>query len=318
MSKARSVLGKGLSALIPGVEEDSSYRSNVSFSADENRPNDDASRQGPAMAMIEIAKVAPNAQQPRKDFPQDALDELTQSIRENGVIQAITVRRVPNGRYELVSGERRVRASIEAGLTEIPAYILEVESDRKMLELAIIENVQRLQFNPIEEAEAYERLIEDCDLTQEEVADKISKDRSTITNTLRLLKLPQPIKDSLRKGELGLGHAKVILSLPDPAKQTNLWKEAVTNNYSVRKLEDLVRAITKPNSGLQSHRKKTEEEQLVHSPAVTAMENAFKHVFGTQVRIRMKQDKTGEIALQFYGYEDLERLQELLSSIQPH
>ena len=329
MAKARSVLGKGLSALIPTAppmvensdealppqtsDDRSSFEATESARSATDRPS--AAQPGRTVesmiARIEIAKVAPNPLQPRKDFPEEALAELTQSIRENGIIQAITVRRVGPDRFELVSGERRVRAAIEAGLTEIPAYVLDVESDRKMLELAIIENVQRLQFNPIEEAEAYQKLIDECNLTQEDVAEKIAKDRTTVANFLRLLRLPGEIKESLRSGELGMGHAKAIMGVADPDRQIALWNEAVRNKYSVRKLEELVRASEVPK---QPRVRKPEAEESTSSEA-RAMEDSLKRVLGTHVKLRMKPDRTGEIVIQFYNYDDLDRIHELLASI---
>ena len=285
-------------------------------------------RREPSIYAIEIAKIAPNAQQPRKDFPKESLAELTQSIREHGIVQAVTVRKVGQDRYELISGERRIRASIEAGLTEIPAFVIEVESDRKMLELAIVENVQRVQLNPIDEAEAYQRLIEDCGLTQEEVADKIAKDRTTVANFVRLLRLPEPIKDSLRRGELGLGHAKAILAVPDHDKQIKLWNEAVEKLYSVRKLEELARIaagkVGQTNGAADRDVRATQRSkesssadsgEVETSADVRAIEGSFQQILGTQVKVRLKADKTGEVAIQFYSYEDLERIQDLLASV---
>lgn len=316
MAKTRSVLGKGLSALIPTAPEDFQEEQfdERAFDSSQRQSTPEATERTRGMdglvAKIEIAKVAPNPLQPRKDFPVEALAELTESIREHGVIQAITVRRVGPDRFELVSGERRVRAAIEAGLSDIPAYVLDVESDRKMLELAIIENVQRLQFNPIEEAEAYQKLIDDCGLTQEDVAEKISKDRTTVANFLRLLRLPTEIKESLRNSELGMGHAKAVMSIADPERQIALWKEAVRNKYSVRKLEELARAT----DVIRTPKSKTESETAISTEA-RAMEDSFKRVLGTQVKLRLKSDKSGEIAIQFYNYEDLDRLHELIASI---
>ncbi len=176
MAKSKFSLGKGLGALIPGAENDSEQE-----------------QRSPAklgtVAMISLEEVAPNPQQPRKDFAQDALADLVDSIRSHGVIQPVTVRRSRLG-FELISGERRVRASRIAGLEEIPAYVIDVDTDLKMLELAIVENVQRKDLNPIEEAESYHRLIEECGLRQEDVAERIAKDRTTVSNFLRLLKLP--------------------------------------------------------------------------------------------------------------------------------
>jgi ParB family chromosome partitioning protein len=323
MSKTRSVLGKGLGALIPGFSEEERLVSGgieLAESSSEIRP---AQRHEPAIRGIEISKISPNPQQPRKDFSKESLAELTQSIQEHGLIQPITVRRVAGDRYELISGERRIRAAMEAGLASLPAYIIEVESDRKMLELAIVENVQRVELNPIEEAEAYQRLIEDCGLTQEEVAEKISKDRTSVANFIRLLKLPEPIKDSIRAGELGMGHAKAILSVPDRAKQSKLWSEAVREHYSVRKLEELARAANNPGrpgtkpakraisisaNGLTTNGNET-------SADIRAIESGFQQVLGTQVKVRVKADKTGEIAIQFFSLDEFERLRELLATI---
>jgi ParB family chromosome partitioning protein len=316
MSKTRSVLGKGLSALIPGVALDDERYSGIELVESAQAPNG-RDRHEPRMAAIEIARVAPNPLQPRKEFSPEGLAELTESIREHGIIQPITVRKAANDRFELISGERRIRAAIEAGLTRIPAYIIEVETDRKMLELAIVENVQRIELNPIEEAEAYERLIEDCGLSQEEVATRVSKDRTTVANSIRLLKLPERIKDSLRAGVLGTGHAKAILGITDPARQNLLWDEAVRNHYSVRKLEELARTdVPRVPRAPQTMREKSEPANEVETSSdIRAIESSFQHLLGTQVKVRIKSDQTGEIAIQFYSLEEFERLQEILSTI---
>jgi len=320
-------LGKGLGALIPGFSEDERPGNSgieLAEMGSEIRP---APRHEPSIRGIEIAKIAPNPQQPRKDFSKESLDELTESIREHGLIQPITVRRATGDKFELISGERRIRAAIEAGLTSLPAYIIEVESDRKMLELAIVENVQRVELNPIEEAEAYQRLIEDCGLTQEEVAEKISKDRTSVANFIRLLKLPEPIKDSIRAGELGMGHAKAILSVADRTKQTELWSEAVREKYSVRKLEELARSTTnRERLGTKTVKRVVATTTSVNgsSPSangyetssdIRAIESGFQQVLGTQVKVRIKTDESGEIAIQFFSLEEFERLRELLATI---
>ncbi len=312
MSKTRSVLGRGLSALIPSVDERYSGIELV-------EPEQNSRKHEPRIAEIEIARIAPNPLQPRKEFATESLSELTESIREHGIIQPITVRKAGNERFELISGERRIRAAIEAGLTHIPAYIIEVETDRKMLELAIVENVQRVELNPIEEAEAFERLIEDCGLAQEEVAMRVSKDRTTIANSIRLLKLPERIKDSLRAGELTTGHAKAILGIPDALRQNALWDEAIRNHYSVRKLEEIARNGSErkkiPSKPKQATRPDTNSEETETSSDIRSIESSFQHVLGTQVRVRMKADETGEIAIQFYSLEEFERLQEIFGNI---
>jgi ParB family transcriptional regulator, chromosome partitioning protein len=329
MSKQqRSVLGKGLSALIPGAREDNEAAAeelrirNIPQSQRLQAEHQPEPQKIVGVSKIEIARIAPNPQQPRKEFSEDSLRELTASIKEHGVIQPVTVRARSNDTFELVSGERRMRASIEAGLTEIPAYVLDVDTDRKMLELAIIENVQRQQFNPIEEAEAYQRLIDECDLTQEEVAEKIAKDRSTITNFLRLLRLPEEIKESLRKGHLGMGHAKAVMSVPNPERQVMLWQQAVLGGYSVRKMEEAARSAAKEYSSVETVNKGGRPQtKQVQFPAqdtthLQPLENSIKQQLGTQVKIRYKTNESGEIAIEFYNHDDLERLTELLLSIE--
>jgi ParB family chromosome partitioning protein len=320
MGKTKSVLGKGLSALIPGGEDtsDEQFGRVPQGHAVAGIPQ----AAGDSVSEISLDRIIPNAQQPRKDFSETSMRELANSIREHGVIQAITVRKIGQDEYELVSGERRWRASKEAGLKTIPAYVLGVENDRKMLEFAIIENVQRTQLNPIEEAEAYDRLIRECNLTQEEVSEKISKDRTTISNFLRLLKLPESIRQSLRKGDLGMGHAKAVMSLQDAASQESLWQRALSESLSVRRLEELARAISRdvvapPDAPKRAGRpqKKVETNGEVHLNGVEAIEQKVKQLLGTQVKVRMKSDRTGEIALHFYSDDDLERILELLLSV---
>lgn len=311
MSKNRFSLGKGLSALIPSSESEA---------AGVPETVDVAARLG-SVAMVQLSDVAPNPQQPRQDFSSEALGELVESIRSHGIIQPVTVRRTPAGTYELISGERRVRASRIAGLTEIPAYVIEVDTDRRMLELAIVENVQRANLNPIEEAESYRRLIEECGLRQDEVAERISRDRTTVSNFLRLLKLPIEIQDSLRKGELGMGHAKAILAIADPTYQVALWRTAVNDSYSVRRLEELARkAASEQNSADGNGRKRVgrpmkEREGGEKDESLVPMESALKQKLQTQVRIRMKNETQGEIALEFYSHDDLERISDLLLSL---
>ncbi|MEP7219041.1 MAG: ParB/RepB/Spo0J family partition protein, partial [Bacteroidota bacterium] len=235
MSKNKTVLGRGLGALLSGVttEQEDLERQNL--------PGDDGRSVGTICA-IDIARVRPNPFQPRVDFGAQALDELKHSILENGVIQPITVRRVDGG-FELISGERRVRASIAAGLTDIPAYILNVESDRGMLELALIENVQRENLNPIEVALGYQRLLRECSLTQEEVSHKVGKDRSTVTNFLRLLKLPGPIQSSLRNNEISMGHARALVTIPEDGDRLEVWRKVRDEGLSVRRTEALVKQV---------------------------------------------------------------------------
>ncbi len=232
MAKRAVSLGKGLDALLP---------SSFSIEPPDTAQYDDGKSVG-VIAMIEVKRVRPNPMQPRQDFDREALDDLKKSIKEKGVIQPITVRRTEDG-YEIIAGERRVRASSEAGLETIPAYILDIETDADMLELALIENVQRENLNPIEVALGYKRLMEECRLTQEEVSKKVGKDRTTITNFLRLLRLPDEIQRSLRQKKLSMGHARAILAISDEDKQREVFKEVRAQEFSVRKTEEIVKKI---------------------------------------------------------------------------
>lgn len=226
-------LGKGLDALLP---------SSFSIEPPKNPPKADDGKSVGVIAMVEVPRVRPNPMQPRQDFDREALDDLKKSIKEKGVIQPITVRRTEDG-YEIIAGERRVRASTELGLENIPAYILDIETDAEMLELALIENVQRENLNPIEVALGYKRLMEECSLTQEEVAKKVGKDRTTITNFMRLLRLPSEIQHSLRAKTLSMGHARAILAITDESKQQEVFRIVKSGDVSVRKTEELVKKV---------------------------------------------------------------------------
>lgn len=233
MAKRAASLGKGLDALLPS-----------SFSIEPPQDNlkvDDGKSVG-VIAMIEVQRVRPNPMQPRQDFDPEALEDLKKSIKEKGVIQPITVRRTETG-YEIIAGERRVRASTELGFETIPAYILDIETDAEMLELALIENVQRENLNPIEVAHGYKRLMEECRLTQEEVSKKVGKDRTTITNFMRLLRLPYEIQQSLRRKALSMGHARAILAISDEQKQQEVFRYVISGDVSVRKTEELVKKV---------------------------------------------------------------------------
>lgn len=280
MKKTR--LGKGLNALIPQQEQVDTDSGNL--------------------YEIDVGLINPNPYQPREDFDEKALDELKNSIKEKGVIQPITVRKV-NNHFELVAGERRLRAAHEISLKKIPAYIVHVETKEEMLELALIENVQREKLNPIEQATAYQRLITECYLTQEEVAKKIGKDRTTVTNLLRLLRLPKEIQNSVKTGEISVGHARTLVSIEDKENQKNLWQKTVKNNYSVRKLEKLAKEIAE----LPKIKPVIMKKSNVY---IGKIEEKLREIFGTKVSIRSKKEG-GCIEIQFYSPEDLNRLIEI-------
>ena len=310
----KPVLGRGLGALLPSIEF-----SKTGFAL----PKEEQENKLSNFANIDIMKIVQNPYQPRKEFDEASLEDLKKSIIENGVIQAITVRRSING-YELISGERRLRASVLAKKKTIPAYILEVKEDVDMLELALIENVQRENLNPIETATGFQRLIEECDLTQEQVAVKIGKDRSTITNFLRLLKLPQKIQDSLRRKEITMGHARSLLSLANTRNMLFAWKEIIGKQLSVRVTESLVKDInkekiltdktdgnlTKDNSKNKTHL--SSETLLV----IKEQEKKLMHAFGTRITINTKSKESGSIKFDFYSIDDFERLIELFNYVE--
>lgn len=285
-------LGRGLSALIPDISPERDNNNNVKAGS---------------IHEIEISRIAANPFQPRTDFDPQALQELKQSIAENGLVTPVTVR-PHQGSYQLIAGERRFRAVQELGYERIPAYVLEVHDDRQMMEMALIENVQRENLNPIEEALGYQRLIDECTLTQEVVAQKVGKDRVTIANALRLLKLPDSVQESLRKSELSAGHARALLGLPDRAQQIDLWKTILKNSLSVRQVEKLVQRASKPKSAAKKKVSPTAPY------AVREAEDKLRRIFGTQVKINL-QGKGGKIEVEFYSDNDLERLLELMQKI---
>jgi len=217
-------LGKGLEALIPQISDDEETAHDRSLSE------------------VEVASVHANPYQPRSDFDQKGLNELKQSISENGVIQPITIRKSDGG-YELIAGERRLRAVRELGYDRIPAFVMEVDSEDQMLELALVENIQREDLNPIELARAYQMLQNEYGLTQEKVAQKVGKDRATVANFVRLLKLPKVVQESLQNRELSMGHARTLMGLSTQGEQLQLWRKTIKQGWSVRRLEEAVRHL---------------------------------------------------------------------------
>ncbi|MBN2424663.1 MAG: ParB/RepB/Spo0J family partition protein [Calditrichaceae bacterium] len=290
MTKAKpSRLGRGLSALIP--ETDTSTAELVKDGH---------------LSDLEVALIRPNPYQPRMEFDPESLEELKKSISEKGVIQPITVRKADKG-YELVAGERRLRAVVELDLPRIPAYIIKVDTKEEMMELAIIENVQREKLNPIEQAKAYQRLIDECKLTQDDVARKIGKERSTITNIIRLLKLPEKIQDSVQKEMITMGHARALLGVEDRQIQLDLWNKAIRNGLSVRKVEQLVQEA-------QIAPKNTPKKASKRSVFLQKAEDELREIFGTKVNIRPKKEG-GAIEIEYYSPEDLNRLLELFEEV---
>jgi ParB family chromosome partitioning protein len=253
---------------------------------------------------IEIANLNFNRLQPRETINEEKLQELVDSIKERGVIQAVTVKPASEkGKFDLISGERRVRAALKAGLEKIPAYILEKVEDNteNLLELALIENIQREDLNPMELSNAYQKLIDECGYTQEQIAAKVFKQRSTVANFLRLQKLPEEIKESLRKNEITEAHARLILRVDTKDAQLVIWRKIIDENLTVKKLDEL----TKPHS---KGKKKQKIYTLEKSKGTEEIENKLRLFFGTKVTLKPGKNKSGEIIIEYYSDDDLERI----------
>jgi ParB family chromosome partitioning protein len=299
--KSNIRLGRGLDALIK--KDSASFDKTIQ--AGTNRFSVDS------IAKIPVSEIKTNKFQPRKEFHRESLEELKNSIKENGLVQPVTVRRVNNDLFELVSGERRLRAATELGFKEIPAYILQVDSDAKMLELALTENLQREDLNPIEIALGYQRLIEECNLTQEQVAGRVGKGRVTVTNSLRLLKLPAQIQKSITVGEISEGHARALLALENQRDLFRLFGKTVRNGLSVRQVENEVRQFlgkSKAKSPRTDNGKISNRNGTDNNSVLSDITDKLRKHLGTQVKINYSDSHKGEIRIEFYNDDDLGRL----------
>jgi ParB family chromosome partitioning protein len=257
-----------------------------------------------ALREIDIDRILPNSHQPRKNFDEEALNELSQSIREHGVLQPVVVRPLEDGFFQLIAGERRWRASQRAGLARLPAIVREAE-EHAALELALIENLQREDLNPVEEAQAYERLISDFGMTQEGVAQRVGKNRATVANMLRLLRLPLEVQQWLRENKLSTGHAKALLSLSDLDAILDSARKIIQGNYSVRQAEMLVARHSNSSSGKDD----PAGGQDVVDPNVRAAIHALEQALGTKVTVQESGGK-GKLELHFYSFAEMNRLYE--------
>lgn len=279
MSKV--VLGKGLGALIPKDEKKLSEKK---------------------YRMISLEQIAPNPMQPRHKFDEESLNQLAQSLKENGMIQPLVVR-VNGQKFTIIAGERRFRAARLAGINEIPVVLYDDVDDTRMLELALVENLQREDLNPIETAEAYRRLIDDCSLTQNQLAEKIGKSRSAITNTLRLNGLPNEIKQMVRDGRLTEGHARTLLIYDNKAEMLEMAQQIIRGEMSVRQAESLPKR--------EKRRRLIPKKKF---PAIIEIENYLKRLLGTSVKIKPSL-KRGKIEIEYYNDDDLDRLLDLFKKI---
>ena len=294
--EARKALGKGLSALLPQRPAP-----DVPASSQAQTPPPD---QRGTVREVSIADIDPNPLQPRSQFDQTRIGELAESIKANGIIQPLIVRR-HRERFQLVAGERRLRAARVAGLTRVPVVIQDFADDQ-LLQLALIENIQREDLNPIETAQAFERLANDLNLTHEEIAHRTGKDRTTITNLLRLLRLPESIQLLLAERRLHMGHARAILGVPNEERQIEIANRAAAHGQSVRDVERIVRRLT-------DERPDSSKNETPQDPNVKAAAGQLQEILGTKVRIVEKTDQRGRIEIEYYSQDDLQRLYGLIA-----
>ena len=262
---------------------------------------------------IDINLIETNPYQPRDTFETESLKELAASIKVQGIIQPLTVRRLSNNAYQLISGERRLRASKLAGLTEVPVYI-RAANDQEMLEMALIENIQRENLNAIEVAISFQRMLDECSLKQEELGDRVGKNRSTVTNYLRLLKLPPVIQAALRDSKISMGHARAMISMDSIDKQLYAFEEVLKNDLSVRKLEDLVRSMSDKNAvkstdKTKSHAAKAEQ---AFSSEYQRIQSDLAAKFDAKVSLKADKNGSGNIQIPFISTDDLNRILEML------
>ena len=281
-------LGKGLEALI------TSYTTK-----DGDRYLDGA---------VPIEQIIANRNQPRQDFNPKEMQELTDSIKANGILQPLTVRDLDDGKFELIAGERRLSSAREAGLETVPVYILSVEADVEMMEYALIENIQRVDLNPIEEAEGYAILCGKYNLAQEEIAKRVGKSRPAIANSLRLLKLPPEIKSALKSGDISAGHARAILGVRKSLQMMTLYQKVIRSGLNVRQTEELVKNIAESSKELQKIQK-----SAPRNSEIVQIENNLISKFGTKVVIQKKRGGKGKIQIEFYSDSDLQRILDILT-----
>ena len=289
----KAALGKGLGALLGDSNK-----------SGEVKPKKITVTPTNAIDEIDISKIDTNPYQPRTDFDQEALNELAESIKVQGIIQPITVRKLSNDKYQLISGERRLQASKIAGLKKLPAYIRKA-NDQQMLEMGLIENIQRENLNAMEIALSYQRLISECNLKQEELGERVGKNRSTVTNYLRLLKLAPDVQIAIRDGKISMGHARALVGAENAETQLVALKEIISKGLSVRNTEQLIKDL---NANKSSKPKKKKEANF----EIKKLQNDLSSHFGTKVAVKSNANGKGEIKIPFVSTEDLNRILEIL------
>ncbi|MEO1714745.1 MAG: ParB/RepB/Spo0J family partition protein, partial [Bacteroidota bacterium] len=293
MARKKKEIGMGIKALLNNIDNDEAPP----------KRQEVIGKLSKTVAELPISQIETNPWQPRTEFDQEALDELSQSITIHGLIQPITVRRLADKKYQLISGERRLRASKMAGLTEVPAYI-RIANDQEMLEMALVENIQRQNLNAIEVAITYQRLKDECALTDEKLADRVGKNRSTITNYLRLLKLPPAIQSGIKEAALSMGHARAIVGLKQADLQLHVFKEVQQKGLSVRQTEELISLLNK--------KKDPKKAAPKVPPAFRKVADNLAGYLGTKVNLKVSGKGNGQIVINFMNTEDLNRILELI------
>lgn len=296
---SKKVLGRGLGAFFPDYDKEDGDKTESTQKTKTAVPIEPVERVNIVLD-IPVDHIRPNPHQPRTDFKEEALEELSSSIKKHGLIQPITVRYIGEKRFELISGERRLRATKLAGIKEIPAYIREA-NDEEIIAFALIENIQREELNPLEISLGYQRLIDECDYTQGEVAERVGKNRTTVTNMLRLLQLPDFIQASLRDESITTGHARALINLKKESDQRKVLKKIVSQSLSVRQTEKLVKSLDKKNEQISKKKKKES------NPFLDDISKRLRSTLSTKVNIKTK-GKGGEIRIEYYSDDDLERL----------
>lgn len=289
-------LGKGLDALIPNITADTKEKNGANGKAAEKEPE----------TIVKITKIEPNREQPRKNFDEEALQELADSIKQFGLLQPILVQD-RNTYYEIIAGERRWRAAKLAGLKEVPVIIRNY-TDQEIVEISLIENIQREDLNPIEEAQAFKRLLTEFNLKQEEVAERVSKSRTAVTNSMRLLKLCDEVQQMIIDDTISTGHARALITIEDPEQQYTIAKKISDEKLSVRDVEKLVKNLNKPEKA----KKETVEDKSLDI-IYQDVEEKLKRALGTKVAISSKENGAGKIEIEFYTHDDLDRIMDLLT-----
>ena len=305
----RMALGKGADALLRNINGKNTY---IDEATDKNI--DEIANRKVGELMVKISLVEPNRNQPRKTFDKDSLEELTKSVKQYGVLQPILVKKNGN-RYEIVAGERRWRAAQAAGLSEIPVVVRDYDEQRAK-EISIIENIQRTDLNPIEEALAYKSLIEEYNLTQEELSDRVAKNRSTITNSLRLLKLSKNIQQYMIEGQISSGHARALLSLEDEGKRELLALDIIKKTLSVRDTEKAAKALAKKKKEDISDLDGDESTARNLSLFYKEYEDSIQGVLGTKVHINQKDKNKGRIEIEYYSQVELDRIMDIFKTLE--